>query len=42
VPNPPKTAKPIDLLRRELWKHLLAAGIDRRHIEPCCWATLVH
>ena len=39
VPNFPKTAKPIDFVRRELWKHLLVAGIDRRHFEPCCQAT---
>jgi hypothetical protein len=34
VPNFPETAKPIDFLRCKLWKHLLAAGIDRGHVEP--------
>jgi hypothetical protein len=30
----PKTAQPIDFLRRKLRKHLLPAAIDRRHFEP--------
>jgi hypothetical protein len=36
VPNLPEAAQPIDVLRRKLWKHLLVAGIDRRHVEPRC------
>jgi hypothetical protein len=34
APNLPKTAKPIDFTRLKLRKHLLAARIDRRHVEP--------
>jgi hypothetical protein len=33
-PNQPKTAETIDFTRIELRKHLLAACIDRRHVEP--------
>jgi hypothetical protein len=32
-PAAPETAKTIDFSRLELGKHLLAARIDRRHVE---------
>ena len=34
APNLPKAAKTIDLTRLKLRKHLLAARIERRHVEP--------
>jgi hypothetical protein len=36
TPHLAEPAKPIEFLRRKLWKHMLVAGIDRRHVEPFC------